>query len=179
MPQRNLQKVQKHITKKRGAVGSMHENSRDAHRLRRAGARDERLIKHGQNVDKGRRPYLDRIWYFYEAAQSLENPLSETELSEMVIKYINRDEEELTQLQQERRKGRPPIRREEALTQRVETEQKEFKTGFWMPDMSDLDVLLGLKNWNRQWSGLSQLKFVRLTQAGDKQSSSFPPKSIS
>lgn len=94
-------------------------------------------------------------------------------------RYINRDEEELTQLQQERRKGRPPIRREEALTQRVETEQKEFKTGFWVPDLSDLDTLLGLKNWNRQWSGLSQLTFVRLTQTGDKQSSSFPPKSIS
>lgn len=94
-------------------------------------------------------------------------------------RYINRDEEELSQLQQERRKGRPPIRREEALTQRVETEQKEFKTGFWMPDLSDLDVLLGMKNWNRQWSGLSQLTFIRLTQAGDKQSSSFPPKSIS
>lgn len=57
MPQRNLQKVTKHIAKKRGAIGSMHENSRDAHRLRRAGARDERLIKHGQNVGKGRRPY--------------------------------------------------------------------------------------------------------------------------
>jgi hypothetical protein len=57
MPQRNLQKVSKHISKKRGAVGAMHENSRDAQRLRRAGARDERLIKHAANVDKGRRPY--------------------------------------------------------------------------------------------------------------------------
>lgn len=92
---------------------------------------------------------------------------------------ISRDEEELAQLQQERRKGRPPIRREEALTQRTQTEEKEFKTGFWMPDMSDEDVLVALKAWNGKWSGLSPLKFIRLTQAGVKQSSSFPPKSIS
>lgn len=62
MPQRNLQKVQKHISKKRGAVGAMHENSRDAQRLRRAGARDERLIKHAANVDKGRRPYCTQFF---------------------------------------------------------------------------------------------------------------------
>ncbi|OQD77305.1 hypothetical protein PENDEC_c003G02697 [Penicillium decumbens] len=179
MPQRNLQKVQKHISKKRGAIGAMHENSRDAQRLRRAGARDERLIKHNANVDQARRPYLDRIRYFYEAVQTIENPLSDTELAEIVTKYINRDEEEMAQLQQERRKGRPPTRREEALTQRTQTEEKEFKTGFWMPDLSDADVLIAVKHWNRQWSGLSPLKFIRLTQEGTKQTSSFPPKSIS
>jgi len=61
MPQRNLQKVQKHISKKRGAIGAMHENSRDAQRLRRAGARDERLIKHNANVDQARRPYCTEL----------------------------------------------------------------------------------------------------------------------
>ena len=139
---------------------------------------------------------MDRIHYFHDAVQTVENPLSDAELADMVTKYvefrtpayrhglthhrcISRDEEELAQLQQERRKGRPPIRREEALTQRTQTEEKEFKTGFWMPDMSDEDVLVALKAWNGKWSGLSPLKFIRLTQAGVKQSSSFPPKSIS
>jgi translation machinery-associated protein 16 len=139
---------------------------------------------------------VDRIRYFHDAVQTVENPLSDAELAELVNKYveshiptsrrglthprcINRDEEELTQLQQERRKGRPPVRREEALMQRTQTEEKEFKTGFWMPDMSDADVLVALKHWNGQWSGLSPMKFIRLTQAGVKQSSSFPPKSIS
>jgi len=139
---------------------------------------------------------VDRIRYFYEAVQTIENPLSDTELAEIVTKYvesrmptyghglthhryINRDEEEMAQLQQERRKGRPPTRREEALTQRTQTEEKEFKTGFWMPDLSDADVLIAVKHWNRQWSGLSPLKFIRLTQGGTKQTSSFPPKSIS
>lgn len=54
---RTLQKVQKHISKKRGAANSLHENSRDAQRLRRAGARDDRLIRHTAISLKARQPY--------------------------------------------------------------------------------------------------------------------------
>lgn len=43
---KNLAKVQKKIAKKKGkSVSSLHENSRDAKRLRRAGARSEKLDK--------------------------------------------------------------------------------------------------------------------------------------
>lgn len=139
---------------------------------------------------------VDRIEYFYDAVQTIDEPLNEAELAPLVTKYvhrcefrdipgltlyrcINRDADELAQLQQERRKGRPPTRREEALKQRTQTEEKEFKTGFWMPDLSDKDVLLALKNWNGEWSGLSPMTFVRLTQDGVKQTSSFPPKGMS
>lgn len=95
------------------------------------------------------------------------------------FRYINRDAAEIEQLKQERRKGRPPSRREEALKQRTDTEEKEFKTGFWMPNFGDDDVLASLKRWNGQWSGLSSLKFVRFTTDGGKQTSGFPPKGMS
>ncbi|KAJ5692479.1 hypothetical protein N7462_001902 [Penicillium macrosclerotiorum] len=177
---RTLQKVHKHIAKKRhGVVDSLHENSRDARRLRRAGARDDRLSRHTAMVLKARQPYMDRIEYFHEAVQAIDQPLSDAELAEIVTQCINRDAEELEKLQQERRKGRPPIKREEALTQRTETEQKEFKTGFWVPELGDADVLHALKHWNGEWTGLSSMKFCRLTQDGVKQSSSFPPKGMS
>ena len=54
---RTLQKVHKHISKKRGVVDSLHENSRDAQRLRRAGARDERLTRHAAISLRARQPY--------------------------------------------------------------------------------------------------------------------------
>ncbi len=41
----NLSKVQKKITKKKGRATSLHENSRDAQKLRRASARSDRLGK--------------------------------------------------------------------------------------------------------------------------------------
>lgn len=41
-----LNKVHKQISKKKGGkLGALHENSRDAKRLRRAGAREEKLAR--------------------------------------------------------------------------------------------------------------------------------------
>ena len=42
---KNLAKVQKKIAKKKGSPNSLHENSRDAQKLRRAGARSIKLDK--------------------------------------------------------------------------------------------------------------------------------------
>ncbi|KAJ5769249.1 hypothetical protein N7520_003808 [Penicillium odoratum] len=176
---RTLQKVHKQIAKKRGVIDSLHEFSRDARRLRRAGCRDDRLNRHTSAVMKARQPYMERIEYFHNVVQNHDEPLTDEALVEVVNQCINRDSDELAQLQQERRKGRPPIRREEALTQRTQAEEKEFKTGFWMPDLSDEDAFLKLKHWNGEWTALSSAKFIRLVLGGEKQSSSFPPKGMS
>ena len=42
---RSLRKVSKKVTKKKGKVDSLHENSRDAQLLRRAVAREDKLAK--------------------------------------------------------------------------------------------------------------------------------------
>jgi translation machinery-associated protein 16 len=54
---KSLQKVQKHISKKRGVVDALHENSRDAKLLRRAGARDDRVARIVSNMARGRQSY--------------------------------------------------------------------------------------------------------------------------
>lgn len=54
-----LEKVHKQITKKRTATNVLHENSRDAHRLRKAGARDDRLSRHNATVNRARQPYCE------------------------------------------------------------------------------------------------------------------------
>lgn len=95
------------------------------------------------------------------------------------IRYINRGASEIEQLQSERRKGRPPGKREEALIQRTEAEDKELKTGFWAPDITQDDVVKRLKVWKGDWAGLGAMKFIRLTQDGTKHPSSFPPKALS
>lgn len=94
-------------------------------------------------------------------------------------RYINRSVPEIEQLQSERRKGRPPSKREEALLQRTDVENKEFKTGFWLPDLSEQGVINSLRAWNGDWSGLSTMKFIRITKDGGKQPSVFPPKGMS
>ncbi|RDW86760.1 translation machinery-associated protein 16 [Aspergillus mulundensis] len=176
---KSLQKVQKHISKKRGAIEALHENSRDAKLLRRAGTRDDRVARVSAAMAKGRQSYVDRILYFQESIPEGTVSLSENDIPDLVARYINRSVPEIEQLQSERRKGRPPSKREEALLQRTEAENKEFKTGFWMPDLTEEDVVSALVRWNGNWSGLSPLKFIRLTKEGGKQASTFPPKGLS
>lgn len=139
---------------------------------------------------------MDRIDYIHEAIQECTEALSTEEISEFVakyvpptinhhtrrltqVRYIARDAEEIKQLESERRKGRPPSKREEALKQRVQTEDREFATGLWMPDLSDQYAMTAMKNWNGHWSGLSAIKFMRFTKDGEKLTSTFPPKSMS
>lgn len=58
-------------------------------------------------------------------------------------------------------------------------DEKEFKAGFWMPDLTQEDVRTFLMAWNGDWSSLSSMKFIRLSQDGIKHASSFPPKGLS
>lgn len=55
---KNLYKVQKQIKKKRGGqLNALHEDSRDAKRLRRASAREDRLARVATEVSKARQGY--------------------------------------------------------------------------------------------------------------------------
>lgn len=92
---------------------------------------------------------------------------------------MHRSDDEIQELQEERRKGRPPSKREESLKQRTITEEKEYRSGFWMPDITQDEVRQQLRLWNGEWSSLSALKFIRFLEGGVKQPSTFPPKGMS
>ena len=97
----------------------------------------------------------------------------------MVEDYLGREDEELAKLKAERRPGRPPSNREALLKQAQTVEQGEYTSGFWVPDLEDMDNLGRLKDWGGQWSALATIKFVRVSRDGTKKDSSFPPKGLS
>ncbi|KAL9585956.1 MAG: hypothetical protein Q9212_001222 [Teloschistes hypoglaucus] len=149
---KNLAKVQKQIAKKKGAAtSSLHENSRDAKRLRRAGARSEKLEKLSTARAMAYQPY------------------------QMSNSYLSRNADELATIQSERRPGRPTSTREDTLKQGIDAEDKEYASGFWIPDISDAATVDRLTEWNGEWSSLNNLKFVRVAKDGGKHASSFPP----
>jgi len=85
----------------------------------------------------------------------------------------------LAEAKAERRPGRPPTKTEEQISQRIDAEEKEFKAGFWAPDLRDEEVRKMLERWGRQWAGLNTLKFVRVVKGGTIKPSIFPPKGMS
>lgn len=66
---KSLAKVQKKVAKKKGKSNSLHENSRDAQRLRRAGARSEKLDRLAAGRAKANQTHCPKILsrYLHEA----------------------------------------------------------------------------------------------------------------
>lgn len=93
--------------------------------------------------------------------------------------FIDREDEELAEAKQQRRPGRPPTKTEERISQRKEAEEREFRAGFWVPELRNEDSRSKVERWAGEWGGLNTLDFVRVVKAGDIKTSSFPPKALS
>ncbi|RMZ84212.1 hypothetical protein DV738_g474, partial [Chaetothyriales sp. CBS 135597] len=160
---RALQKVTKAISKKRsgkGKTNSLHQNSRDAQRLRRAGAREDKLARLLDAATRNNQLYVDRVAWFKSAIESSSGPVSEEELRLLTDLFI------------------AP---EERIVNRKEAEMREYRAGFWVPDLRDEQGRAKLERWAGEWSGLNTLNFVRVVkgEGGAVKTSSFPPKGLS
>lgn len=93
---------------------------------------------------------------------------------------MSRLDEEITQLESEQRKNRPPVKRLVDLREAKQNEQRELESGgFWVPDLTDGVSVKRIRGWNGEWSALSAIKFVRLLKSGIKKASAFPPRGLS
>ncbi|KAI9868341.1 MAG: hypothetical protein M1813_005784 [Trichoglossum hirsutum] len=161
---KSVAKAQKKIRQKRGSnANSLHENSRDAQMLRRASAREDKLARISAARAKFNRSHLQRVAFFQQAAKDTKSPFTIDSIHSLIQVYLHRDDEELSKLKKERRPGRPSSTREDMLKQRIEVEQKEFKTGFNIPDMEDQKNVEALLRWTGEWTALSNIKFVKDT----------------
>lgn len=177
---RALHKVQKHISKKRGGKPtSLHQNSRDAQRLRSASAREEKLTKLLDAATRANQVYVDRVSWYRSALEGSAGPLSEDELHVLTQSFVAREDEELEEAKAERRPGRPPSKVEERISDRKDAEEREHKSGFWIPDLRNQEGREKLEKWSGDWAGLNTLTFIRITKDGGVRASSFPPKGLS
>lgn len=175
-----LSKVQKQVTKKKGSkINSLHENSRDALRLRKASVRDERVSKLSALKQKTNIKWLDRVAFFQTQLPDTLHPLELSAIQSQIQTFVDRNDEEVSQLKSERRAGRPASTRQVILEQHVDAERKEYESGFWLPNLQDEETLIKLEAWNGDWSSLANLRYLRINAAGDVKESSFPPRGAS
>ncbi|KAL9095480.1 MAG: hypothetical protein Q9165_002351 [Trypethelium subeluteriae] len=161
----SISKVTKQIKKKKpGKLGALHENSRDAKRLRRANARDDKLNRVAAIRAKKTEPF--------RAYRSMRSP---AKMQSLVEDFLKRDEDARAELQAKRRPGQPASAGQDLLQAKLDMEQKEYNSGFWMPDLEDESNVERLGHWNGEWNSLDTMVFVRITRAGKKYASQFPP----
>ncbi|MCJ1400196.1 hypothetical protein MMC11_003400 [Xylographa trunciseda] len=173
---KSLSKVQKKISKKGVNITSLHENSRNSQRLRRASARDDKLARVSAARAKVNQVHLRRVAYFQAAAKAAAGSFDLGQIQQLIQSYLERDDEELVKIESERRPRRPRSTREDLLKQRMTMDEREYDGGFWMPDMMETNNLRILREWNGEWTQLGTLKYVRIARTGTVHDSSFPPK---
>lgn len=175
-----LAKVQKHVIKKKGnKINSLHENSRDAKRLRKAGARDDRVARLAAVRQRNNKQWTDRISFFRTRLPETLHPLEVEKIQAFISEYLTRNDGELQDLKAERRTGRPPSTRQTLLEEQRRTEEKEYESGFWAPNLQDEETLIKLEGWKGDWVGLGVLRFIRIDKAGIAKESQFPPRGAS
>ena len=113
--------------------------------------------------------------FFQSAVKEHESAFTFNETQSLVEEFLKRDEEELAELKAKRRPGRPASAGQGLLQAKLDLEQQEYNSGFWLPDMEDGTTVMQLREWNGEWNSLNPMTFVRITRAGSKHSSQFPP----
>ena len=103
---KNLEKLQKKITKKKGNITSLNENSRDSQRLRRAGARGEKLGRLAVARAKANQPHsalrfsfsgsfrmmlteaVQRVAFFQGAAKATDQPIQGQKIQSLIQRSV-------------------------------------------------------------------------------------------
>ncbi|KAL9114728.1 MAG: hypothetical protein Q9227_001406 [Pyrenula ochraceoflavens] len=138
MHPKSLNKVHKQMKKKGAKTNALHENSRDAKKLRRAGAREAKLARLVTATVKANQIY--------------------SEIKSFALVMADHDEEVDRKA---RYQGRPPSNQEDRLSHQIDEEQKEYASGLWIPDLRNRDCMATVRRWDQQWASLNQMTFQK------------------
>lgn len=125
-----------------------------------------------------------RVGYFKVETKDATVPLSTAQVRDLVEKYarrlldpnkhrklicyflrwVHRDDAELSRMQSERRAGRPASTKEDLLKQRINRELEEFRTGFYVPNLENMENMEWLQRWDGSVGSLAQVKFTRISK---------------
>ncbi|KAM9911830.1 hypothetical protein OXX69_003144 [Metschnikowia pulcherrima] len=161
---KSLSKVSKKLAKQ--SSGSLHVKGRKFKQLNRATEREYKIKARKAQFAEQKNHEL--LYYLHLQETLNEQPEKASyDLSEMrtiVDGYIRRNDEEITQMEQERRPGRPMTNRHQIMIEKRKHDRHLFKTGFRTPDLADVDTVRRLKNWNGTSGSSSAWKFILVTE---------------
>lgn len=166
---KSLSKIQK---KTKDSI--IHPRSRNSKQLTRATLRQERL---GKKQAARADVQGSKIWRFQffqhivnldrlhnpesQKGSALPKPAKEYTLDDLrtyVEMFLSTDKKELEKLQSERRPGRPASAKQDKLQIKIDAEQAEYKSGFLVPDLTDVQCVEALINWKGDLGGLNVIK---------------------
>ncbi|GMM37127.1 Tma16 protein [Saccharomycopsis crataegensis] len=163
---KTLLKVSRQSSKSKSVM--FHPKGRKFAKLNKAHLREHKLEKKKmQHIDK-REHELRRTLFFQEAAENRvsdeKKSFTVEEMKLFIEAYLSRFDEELEELRDQRRPGRPASKRQDLLEDQKKKDRAEYVSGFKVPDMSDEANVENLIKWNGTIGGVNNVKVIYLTK---------------
>lgn len=158
---KSISKVSKQIKQKKGPL---HPKGRKAKMLARASLREQKInltkLHHAEYKDME----LLIVRFFQDAITAGEYAdLKSFKISDMKIfieAFIDRDNEELEEMRNERRPGRPSTKKQDLLENRIKKEKHQYLTGWSVPNLTDVDTVELLRKWKGDQGGVTVIKHI-------------------
>lgn len=161
---KSLSKVLKKLAKQ--SSGSLHVKGRKFKQLNRATEREYKIKARKAQFAEQKNHEL--LFYLHLQETIAEEPEKShydvEEMREILNEYICRNDEEIEQMEKERRPGRPMTNRHQIMIEKRKHDQHLFVTGFRMPDLSDDETTRRLRNWNGTSGSVSAWQFTLITE---------------
>ncbi|KAK7681053.1 hypothetical protein QCA50_015890 [Cerrena zonata] len=141
---KNLNKVNKNLAK---STGQMH-------------IKGPKKMKHQEQKDNELRFIVHLQEKVNEEPEKVTFGLQD--MKDFVESYISKDDEEIKELQDERRPGRPATARQNILEEKRKHDQHIYDTGYKLPDLSDKQTVERLRLWNGTHGGVTIMKYIHI-----------------
>lgn len=166
---KSLHKVSKKLSKQ--LSGSLHVKGRKFKQLNRATEREHKLQKKRLQYAEQKNHELLIYLHIQEKINEDKNKVVFTpeDMREFISEYISRNDEELAQIEKDRRPGRPLSSKQQLQLEKRKHDEHVFETGFRIPDVSDKLTVERLRGWNGTSGSLSSWKYIMITKDGPKE----------
>lgn len=141
---------------------SAHPKSRKASQLKRALLRNDKLKGRIFSAASNKQhPLVDKLTWFQ--LQLDEHPVyTAQEVSDFITEYVNRNDEEIRQLESECRPNRPVPPRLNLLQTLRKKDQEEHESGvFEMVDLTTAKTVKAFREWSGDYNAVPLLKIVK------------------
>ncbi|BFZ63603.1 translation machinery-associated protein 16 [Saitoella coloradoensis] len=148
-----------------GKQDEIHPSSRRFTQLNRVVLRDDKLARMNHLRHKSKNNHVSRAIVFKLALeQAKATTFTEAQIHDVIQQYIARKDVELAEEKAKRRPGRPPSAKQQQLTMSIEQEKKEYETGFYCPDLRDVESCEQIILWSGDFNALPRIKFTRFSK---------------
>ncbi|XP_014768981.1 translation machinery-associated protein 16 [Octopus bimaculoides] len=114
--------------------------------------------------------FIERLQWFKNELENCEGAISLSEQTKLVIKYLERFQDELDQIKIinsiGKRKGVRHASREASIKMTIDMERAQFKgEGLEIPDLLNPDNVSVLKSWDGEYSFIPKIKTTRVSSS--------------